>query len=64
MKKVLAFAMALAMVFSMAGCGNGSNSGSTNSGGDEVETLKIGVVAPFLVSLLLLESTLRMVSKL
>ena len=46
MKKVLAFAMALAMVFSMAGCGNGSNSGSTNSGGDEVETLKIGVVCP------------------
>lgn len=46
MKKVLAFAMALAMLYSMAGCGNGSNSGSTNSGGDEVETLKIGVVCP------------------
>ena len=55
-KKLLAFAMAATMVFSLAACGSSSSNDSSNSGsssdsdsaqsGDEVQTFKLGSIGP------------------
>ena len=56
MKKILAFAMAAAMVMSMTACGSkeqpsgssstGSSTGSTSTSSDETQTFKLGSIGP------------------